>query len=42
LFSKEREALTWVTAVSGDGFDLVVSTKVPKFEEFGRKRIKVT
>lgn len=41
LFSKEREALTWVTAVSGDGFDLVVSTKVPKFEEFGRKRIKV-
>lgn len=42
LLNKEREALTWIVrAGEGTFLDLVLSTKVPKFEEFGRKRIKV-
>jgi OmpA-OmpF porin, OOP family len=40
LLSKEREALTLLARASADGFDVVLSTKVPKYEEFGRKRTK--
>lgn len=38
LMSKEKEALAWLVRVNPSGsFTTVLSTKVPKFEEFGRK-----
>jgi outer membrane protein OmpA-like peptidoglycan-associated protein len=41
FLSKDREALTWSVLVGSAATDLVLVTKVPKFEEFGRKRITV-
>jgi outer membrane protein OmpA-like peptidoglycan-associated protein len=41
FFNNNREALTWMfSLVSGQGTS-VLSTKVPKYEEFGRKTIKI-
>lgn len=42
LISKEKEALAWVVRVDPAGtLTTVLSTKVPKYEEFGRKSTKV-
>jgi outer membrane protein OmpA-like peptidoglycan-associated protein len=41
LMSKDRQALLWRVRASPGALDLVLSTKVPKYEEFGRKRTKV-
>ena len=40
LMNKEREALTWLVRVRKEGTDVILSTKVPKYEEFGRRSLK--
>jgi OmpA-OmpF porin, OOP family len=42
FLNKEREALTWAYSVrpGGDG-TVVLSQKVPKYQEFGRKTLKI-
>ncbi len=42
LYSKDREAVTLSTSVRSDTFDITLSRKLPKFEELGRSRIKVS
>lgn len=43
FMSKEREALTWMVRVDPAGaLTTVLSSKVPKFEEFGRRSSRVT
>jgi hypothetical protein len=41
LLNKEREALTLDVRVGSGNCDLTLSTKVPKYEEFGRTRIRM-
>jgi outer membrane protein OmpA-like peptidoglycan-associated protein len=38
LRSKGREALTWLVRVRAEGSHVALSTKVPKYEELGRKQ----
>lgn len=42
LYSKDREAAALATGVRSNTFDLVLSRKLPKYEELGRTPVKVS
>lgn len=42
LFSKEKEALTFIFNSRATSGEVVLSTKVPKYEQFGRSAVKPT